>query len=262
MALNVLTATILAGQSVSSAVDCSGAVRIVRIIMPSQWTAAPLTFCLSPDNVTFHDLYLTPEGSLTPFEATLPVIPGAIVTMPRDTGYQIAWFKVRSGNHAAPVPQAADRVFKIIAQVLDETTGGGGAGIQGPTGPMGDFGPTGATGATGLKGSTGGQGIQGIPGTPGGQGPQGIPGPSGGQGATGLQGPTGSQGIQGGAGVLGPAGPTGATGPATVKGVTDGSPAVAGDKGEYVSANSITPTNLTTLTTSNVEAFGRFVTGM
>lgn len=203
MALNVLTATIPAGQAVSTPVDCSGSVRIVRIIMPDAWTSAPLTFCLSPDNTTFHDLYLTPDGSLAPFEVTVPTVtPGSIVGFPPNTGYQIAWFKLRSGVHAVPVPQAADRVFKIVVQVLDASIGG--TGTQGPTGPRGLDGPTGATGVAGV------------------------------------QGPTGSGGT------------TGPTGTASGKGVTDGSVANPGDKGEYISAFNATGLNLVTAVSANV----------
>lgn len=205
MALNTVSLTIPAGQSVSNAIDCSGSVRIVRIIMPPVWNAAPLTFCLSPDNTTFHDLYHIAQaqgGMLGAYEVTIPTVtPGAIVALPPQTGFQVAWMKVRSGVHAAPVIQTQDRTFRVVMEVLDETTGEGGAGVQGPTGPRGLDGPTGPTGT---------------------------------------KGPTGLGGT------------TGPTGTAPSKGVIDGSPAAAGDKGEYLTANSTTPPNLVTLVASNV----------
>jgi hypothetical protein len=99
MTLSTLKATIAAGQSISTPVDCSAAARIVRLIMPADWTSAPLTFCMSPDNVTYHDLYHTPPGSLAPFEVTVPTVtPGAVVAFPAGTGTKVAWFKIRSGN--------------------------------------------------------------------------------------------------------------------------------------------------------------------
>ena len=146
MALMSLLATIPAGQSVSNAVDCSSG-KVVRIIMPPSWTgAASLTFCTSPDNTAFHDLYHTIAETYATNEVIIPTVtPNSAVVMPTGSGDSFNWVKIRSGNHAAPVVQAADRVFQIIVNVADTTAGG----VAGPTGPAG---PAGVPGPQGLPG--------------------------------------------------------------------------------------------------------------
>lgn len=111
--------TIPVGQSVSEGVDCSGS-RIVRIMMPDAWTSAPLTFQLSPDNTTFHDLFNIQAtlSAYVPFEVIVPtVLPGATYIMPVDTGDNVSYIRFRSGTRAKPVVQAADRKF-IIALLV------------------------------------------------------------------------------------------------------------------------------------------------
>jgi hypothetical protein len=149
MALTSLLATIPAGQSVSNAVDCSSG-RVVRIIMPPSWTgAASLTFCTSPDNTTFHDLYHTTAETYATNEVIIPAVtPNSAVVMPAGSGDSFNWVKLRSGGHATPVVQAADRVFQIIVNVAD-TTAGGVAGPTGPAGPAGVAGPVGPAGVPG-----------------------------------------------------------------------------------------------------------------
>jgi hypothetical protein len=146
MALTSLLATIPAGQSVSNAVDCSSG-RVVRIIMPPAWTAgASLTFCTSPDNATFHDLYHTTAETYATNEVIIPAVtPNSAVVLPTGSGDSLNWVKIRSGGHATPVVQAADRVFQIIVSMADTTAGG----VAGPTGPAG---PAGVPGPQGLHG--------------------------------------------------------------------------------------------------------------
>jgi hypothetical protein len=56
--LQVVSFTLPAGQSVSDAVDCSAYSRVARLIMPDDWTGgAPLTFQLSTDGTSYHNLY-------------------------------------------------------------------------------------------------------------------------------------------------------------------------------------------------------------
>ena len=72
--------TIPAGQSLSEGVDVSGS-RILRIVMPDDWTSAPLTFQLSPDNAEWHDLFhiQSTTSAFVPFEVVVPTVhPGVV----------------------------------------------------------------------------------------------------------------------------------------------------------------------------------------
>ncbi len=138
--LKTVTGTIPAGQTMSSDVDCRGANRILRVLMPAAWTRAPLSFRLSSDQVDWGDLYHTTVENFGPFEVFVPeVIPGSVVTLPPNMSSTVAFVRVRSGGRNSQVPQAADRVFKFILEMPEVP----------PAGPTGDQGPIGPTGATG-----------------------------------------------------------------------------------------------------------------
>jgi hypothetical protein len=50
MALTTMTGPVIsAGQSLSDAIDCSAVDKIIRIIVPSAWNGAPMSFQLSSD---------------------------------------------------------------------------------------------------------------------------------------------------------------------------------------------------------------------
>jgi hypothetical protein len=124
MTLKVVSGAIIAaGESLSNAVDCTGCTRLVRIIAPDDWTGgAPLSFQLSPDNSTYHDLYhvVMPGVAYNTYEVVVPnPRPGSTLTLPIDLGQDVAWLKVRSGTHAAPVVQEADREFSFVLAVPD-----------------------------------------------------------------------------------------------------------------------------------------------
>ena len=108
--------TIPAGESLSDDVACLGN-RITRIVMPPDWTAAPLSFEVSPDGVSFyalHHIQVTTDKFVS-YETIVPVVePGSIVAIPSDMGDNISAIKFRSGTKSLPVPQAADRVFQIV----------------------------------------------------------------------------------------------------------------------------------------------------
>jgi hypothetical protein len=110
--------TILAGQSLSDGVDCTGS-RILRIVVPPQWTAAPISFQLSPDNNIYGDMYHV-TGTFSTYEVVVaPIIAGSVIVLPVGTGDGIAFVKIRSGTHAAPVKQAVDCVFTVVLLVPD-----------------------------------------------------------------------------------------------------------------------------------------------
>jgi len=110
---------ILAGQSLSNGVDCTGS-RILRIIVPSQWTAAPISFQLSPDDITYGNMYHVMANNFTTYEVVVTlIVAGAVIVMPAGTGDGIAFVKIRSGTHAAPVKQIVDCAFTIVLLVPD-----------------------------------------------------------------------------------------------------------------------------------------------
>lgn len=102
--------TILAGDSLSNAVDIGARGDIVRIVMPDPWGGGNLTFQISDDGVNYYDLH-DASGA----EITIPVRPGAIVPIGNITGQtaSIEWFKIRAGSSAFPVVQDADRAFAV-----------------------------------------------------------------------------------------------------------------------------------------------------
>jgi hypothetical protein len=116
MALTVLTLEIVPHQALSNALDCRAG-KIVRIGMPNDWTAAPLTFQVSPDGVIYLDLYhaQVTTGAFVPFEVVIPtVIPNSILYLPPDTGFSVGWLKVRSGTSTHPVNQQGHRKFTFV----------------------------------------------------------------------------------------------------------------------------------------------------
>jgi hypothetical protein len=250
MSLKTLPLTIPAGHTMSSGIDCSGSTRILRIIMPPDWTAAPLTFQVSVDGVTYNNLHLSADvGDFTTYPATIPVVvPGSVITMPPNTGYGISWLRFRSGTFTTQIKQDVDRTFQVVLDMPDDAgTGAGSAGPTGPTGPtgtgsgtgaggtgpQGDAGPTGPTGAAGAVGATGA----------GATGPQGIAGPTGTQGTAGPAGSTGTAGI---------AGATGPTGTFNFKGTIAGDNAAAGNIGEVIATSTTVEVALTTGVTANI----------
>jgi len=144
--LKVVSCTIPAGSSMSNSADCRGSIRILRCIMPTEWTRAPLSFQLSVDDVEYGDLYHTTPENFDPFEVVAPeVVPGSVVTLPPNMSSTVFYVRVRSGPRVAPVKQAADRVIKFVLEMPEAL----------PTGPTGSTGAVGATGPIGLTGPTG-----------------------------------------------------------------------------------------------------------
>jgi hypothetical protein len=241
MSLKTLPLTIPAGHTMSSGVDCSGSTRILRIVMPPDWNAAPLTFQVSADGgVTYNNLHLTTDiGDFSTYPATIPVVvAGSVITMPPNTGYGISWLRFRSGTFTTQIKQDADRTFQVVLDMPDAGTGGAGsAGPTGPTGPTGTGTGAGGTGPQGDAGPTGPTGLQGVP------GPVGAAGPSGAVGIVGPQGPTGAAGI---------AGATGPTGTFNLKGTIAADNAAAGNIGEVIATSTTVEVALTTGVTANI----------
>ena len=107
-------ATIAAGAALSG--PCAlGALTLVGISMPAVWTAAPLTFQVSPDGgVTWQELY---DGAGN--EITVTAAAGQFVIPLADPSYLwrgINMVQVRSGTAALPVNQAAGAVVNLVTR--------------------------------------------------------------------------------------------------------------------------------------------------
>jgi hypothetical protein len=113
--------TIFGGQYLSDPIDCSGFDRVIRIIVPSGWNGAPMTFQLSPDGTDFHDLFHVDPHTFFGFEVIVPrPVPGAMITLPPGMSLALNWLKIRSGTASLPVAQDVDCAFQLVG----ETTAG------------------------------------------------------------------------------------------------------------------------------------------
>lgn len=108
--------TIQAGESLSDALDCSAG-QLVCLVMPAAWDKASLTFQVSPDGVSFYEMY-----GLDGFAVTIKeVVPGAAVIIPADIGRAIAHIKFRSGTEGNPDPQEEARTFAAVMVEAEKT---------------------------------------------------------------------------------------------------------------------------------------------
>jgi hypothetical protein len=97
----------------SNEIDGKG-YRLAKIFMPSEWTAADLTFAESQKSGgTFNNLY---DDSSTPAEVTIPVSASetVVVSENKDKLSAMTYFKVRSGTSALPVQQGAERTIGLL----------------------------------------------------------------------------------------------------------------------------------------------------
>ena len=104
-----ITATILAGESLSNAVDL-GTLQLVAIIPPAAWTPAMLTFQLSADNITFHKVAAPRSTDLF----TMPCVPDYWIPFASQDFPHGVFLRIHSGHPFVPVAQAADRVFTLV----------------------------------------------------------------------------------------------------------------------------------------------------
>lgn len=112
MGIAVRHVKILSGQSLSDVLDCEG-FRVVGIIMPSAWTAADLTFQISPDNKqNYSSLYdgLGASGNEIVVRATT----SRHIALATDDFEGFSYLKVRSGTQSLPVNQGADRTIGVV----------------------------------------------------------------------------------------------------------------------------------------------------
>jgi hypothetical protein len=110
-AITLQPATIANGASLSGAV-AMGPLTLVGISMPATWTAAVLTFQVSPDGgTTWQELY-DDSGS----EVTFQAAGGRYISIQNYPSYLwrgINMVKVRSGTSAAPVNQGQQSIVNL-----------------------------------------------------------------------------------------------------------------------------------------------------
>lgn len=105
--------TIAAGQSESSILSVGG-LRLGKIVMPTAWTNADITFSDSVDDgITWNPMYDAAGVEYI-------VRGGALKSIPLDmSAFATAvMLKVRSGTSAAPIVQTADRAITLVLRNL------------------------------------------------------------------------------------------------------------------------------------------------
>jgi hypothetical protein len=107
-------AAIAGGTSLSGPVAL-GALTLVGLSMPATWTAAALTFQVSPDGGATWQALFDGAGNEVAVQAAAGqfVVP---LAMPSYLWRGINMIRVRSGTAAAPVNQAAAAVVNVISR--------------------------------------------------------------------------------------------------------------------------------------------------
>lgn len=112
--VNHSDARIAVGASLSTVLDLNGNM-IGGILVPPAWTAAAITFRASIDGVSFFDVYATDGTEMT--IASANVVADRFIAMDIRDFAGIRFLRLRSGNAALPVNQAADRVLGVALRV-------------------------------------------------------------------------------------------------------------------------------------------------
>jgi len=109
MAFVVLQGPVIrAGEFLSEGLDCTAG-DLLRITMPLEWDDAPLTFQISSTDEKYNDVF-----DLNGFEIMVPeVVPNSGVIVPVHVSRAIGWVKFRSGTRSDPIPQSAERLFRV-----------------------------------------------------------------------------------------------------------------------------------------------------
>jgi hypothetical protein len=108
-AWDAVPVTIANGASLSAAIDLGG-LRLFGVAIPPAWTAASLSFQMSPDGgATWYEL-LDQAGNAITAAATA----SSCMTLDPKPFAPLQLIKIRSGLSSAPVTQTADRALKLI----------------------------------------------------------------------------------------------------------------------------------------------------
>ena len=112
-ALQADTATIANGASISGDIALNS-LRLFAIQMPASWTAANLTFQVSPDGgTTWMNLYdyLGNEYTVTAAASRFIILPPADFAA-------ISLLRIRSGTSGSAVNQGGDRILTLIGRTI------------------------------------------------------------------------------------------------------------------------------------------------
>ena len=113
--LETINVTITNGTFLSPGIAL-GAKRLLALVMPAGWTAAPITFQASHDGgTTWNDLFDMNGNPLIVSAAR--ALAGQTVMLPFQPLRGVAMLKVRSGTAGATVAQSADRVIGLAIDV-------------------------------------------------------------------------------------------------------------------------------------------------
>ena len=115
--IQVVTATIASGSSLSPAVTLNGCTPIRMIIntVGGGWTTANLTFEHSDDGGTVYNKMTNDTGGERTVNVTAGTGGDVVMLMPAEW-VALELLKVRSGTSGTPVNQAGTRIIKIICQ--------------------------------------------------------------------------------------------------------------------------------------------------
>ena len=108
--INVINGPIIPKDgTLSNAVDCK-TWTIIRIFIPPEWSSAPLTFLLSPDDVLPYATVCLANGK----ERVITAQPNSIILGSILPG---GFIKFRSGTNAKQIPQRNACQFRIALEV-------------------------------------------------------------------------------------------------------------------------------------------------
>ncbi|MFA5041047.1 MAG: hypothetical protein WC464_05390 [Bdellovibrionales bacterium] len=108
-AWETLPVTISSGTSITGTTDLGG-LRLFAISMPPAWTAANLTFQMSPDGGTTWTDLRDQSG-----DEIVAVTGASVCTILTPSQFApLQYLRVRSGTGSSPVAQGADRQLQLI----------------------------------------------------------------------------------------------------------------------------------------------------
>ena len=116
MARAATTLTIPAAASVSEALPLDTR-SLLGFITPAAWTSAALSIEVSPDGVTWLPAYDSYSAQVGVY-SSIPTAASAAYAVDVSALLPWEWVRFRSGTSAAPINQAANRVFQVVTREL------------------------------------------------------------------------------------------------------------------------------------------------
>jgi hypothetical protein len=113
------SAVIANGASLSGVIDLEQ-LNITGLLIPAAWTAADITFQVSPDGTTFGDL-VDSSGNEVKLSG---IAAGKFIGVNLAEASGVRYLKIRSGTSAAAVNQAAERTISLIVTNNPEASAG------------------------------------------------------------------------------------------------------------------------------------------